>query len=212
METRMMSAPAPDIDTYLAAVPEADRAVLAELRRIIHDAAPGADEVISYGIPAVRFHGPLVAFSAAKGHASLHLMSVAVKKAHEAGIAPLGTTAATVHFPYDKPLPAALVKMLVRARVAENLEREAHSTKKTPAPRRARNPMPVSVKAALEESGLMAAYDRRPPYQQNDYLGWIDHAKREETKAQRLMQMLDELKAGNVYMKMKWNAKSKGGE
>ena len=108
----------------------------------IHDAAPGADEVISYGIPTFRFHGPLVAFSAAKGHASLHLMSVAVKKAHEAEIAPYGTTAATVHFPYDKPLPAALVKTLVRARVAENLEREAHPKKKDPATRRARNPMP----------------------------------------------------------------------
>jgi uncharacterized protein YdhG (YjbR/CyaY superfamily) len=212
METRGKSVTAPDIDGYLASVPEADRAVLAELRRIIHDAAPGADEVISYGIPTVRFHGPLVAFSEAKGHASLHLMSVAVKKAHEAEIAPFGTTAATVHFPYGSPLPAALVKTLVRARVAENLEREAHPKKKVPTARRARNPMPGTVRVALEESGLMAAYKCRPPYQQNDYLGWIDRAKRGETKAQRLMQMLDELRAGNVYMKMKWNAKSSGGE
>jgi uncharacterized protein YdhG (YjbR/CyaY superfamily) len=212
MKTGTMSDPAPDIDGYLASVPEADRAVLAELRRIIHDTVPGADEIISYGIPTVRFHGPLVAFSAAKGHASLHLMSVAVKKAHEAEIAPYGTTAATVHFPYDNPLPSALVKTLVRARVAENLEREAHPRKKAPAPRRARNPMPESVREALEESGLMAAYERRPPYQQNDYLGWIGQARREETKAQRILQMLDELRAGNVYMKMPWNAKSSGGE
>jgi uncharacterized protein YdeI (YjbR/CyaY-like superfamily) len=65
-------------------------------------------------------------------------------------------------------------------------------------------PMPDAVRAALKQRGLMAAYDARPAYQRNDYLGWIARAKREETKARRLAQMLDELEGGGVYMNMAW--------
>ena len=63
-------------------------------------------------------------------------------------------------------------------------------------------PMPQFVAEALERYGLMAAYKNRPPYQRNDYLGWINRAKRAETKEKRLNQMLDELRHGGVYMKM----------
>jgi uncharacterized protein YdeI (YjbR/CyaY-like superfamily) len=66
------------------------------------------------------------------------------------------------------------------------------------------NDMPDFVRDALLEHKLMDAYDRRPPYQRNDYLGWIIRAKRPETKRKRLAQMLDELKAGDKYMKMDW--------
>lgn len=62
--------------------------------------------------------------------------------------------------------------------------------------------MPPFVRSALREMGLLAAYQDRPPYQRNDYLGWINRAKREETKQKRLNQMLDELRRGDVYMKM----------
>lgn len=67
--------------------------------------------------------------------------------------------------------------------------------------------MPDHVAAALEAKGLRAAYDQRPWYQRNDYLGWISRAKREETRDKRLQQMLDELRTGNVYMKMNWRPK-----
>jgi uncharacterized protein YdeI (YjbR/CyaY-like superfamily) len=62
--------------------------------------------------------------------------------------------------------------------------------------------MPDFVKTALEERNLMNAFNERPAYQQNDYIGWISRAKRQETKLKRLQQMLDELKQGGVYMKM----------
>lgn len=65
-----------------------------------------------------------------------------------------------------------------------------------------KHPLSDFVQAALIERGLMNAYRERPAYQQNDYLGWIAKAKREETKLKRLAQMLDELEAGGVYMKM----------
>ena len=69
--------------------------------------------------------------------------------------------------------------------------------------------MPDFIKEALEERGLMNAYLNRPPYQQNDYIGWITRAKRSETALKRLNQMLDELKRGGVYMKMNHPASRK---
>ena len=69
-------------------------------------------------------------------------------------------------------------------------------------------PMPDNVRAALRAEGLQARYEARPWYQRNDYLGWIGRAKREETRQKRIRQMLDELAAGDVYMKMAWSAQA----
>lgn len=69
-------------------------------------------------------------------------------------------------------------------------------------------PMSDNVKSALDEQGLMSAYKSRPAYQQNDYLGWIDRAKRQATKDKRLQQMLDELRQGDVYMNMDYSPKN----
>ena len=69
--------------------------------------------------------------------------------------------------------------------------------------KRPRYPMPDFVRQALDERGLMEAYHKRPAYQQNDYVGWINRAKRRETKEKRLRQMLEELEKDGVYMKMK---------
>ena len=63
-------------------------------------------------------------------------------------------------------------------------------------------PMPAFVKQALEGRGLMDEYIERPAYQQNDYIGWISRAKRQETKEKRLQQMLEEHEKGGVYMNM----------
>ena len=63
-------------------------------------------------------------------------------------------------------------------------------------------PMPEDVRLAIEERGVRAEYDARPWYQRNDYLAWIGRAKRADTRARRLGQMLDELEQGGVYMRM----------
>jgi hypothetical protein len=70
---------------------------------------------------------------------------------------------------------------------------------------RPRYEMPDFFREALISRGLMDAYLVRPPYQQNDYIGWVTRAKLEATKQKRLNQMLEELERGGVYMKMKWN-------
>ncbi|MDO8264368.1 MAG: YdeI/OmpD-associated family protein [Gallionella sp.] len=77
--------------------------------------------------------------------------------------------------------------------------------------KRAKNPMPAFVRSALNERVLMEAYRARPPYQQNDYLGWIARAKLEATKLKRLDQMLQELQGGNLYMNMAWKPRAERG-
>jgi len=62
--------------------------------------------------------------------------------------------------------------------------------------------MPDDVRSALIERGVLDDYAARPAYQRNDYLGWIDGARRDDTRRRRIDQMLDELERGGVYMKM----------
>jgi uncharacterized protein YdeI (YjbR/CyaY-like superfamily) len=69
---------------------------------------------------------------------------------------------------------------------------------------RTRYPVPDYIREALNERNLMDAYRERPDYQQNDYIGWLTRAKREETRQKRLTQMLEELEGGKLYMNMKW--------
>lgn len=64
------------------------------------------------------------------------------------------------------------------------------------------HPVPEFVRDALIREALMDAYYERPGYQQNDYIGWINSAKRRDTKEKRLAQMLEELRRGGIYMKM----------
>jgi len=64
--------------------------------------------------------------------------------------------------------------------------------------------MPKNIRALLLKHGLLKLYNARPPYQRNDYLGWISGAKLETTREKRINQMLEELKEGDRYMKMRW--------
>ena len=115
-----MSPAVQTVDAYLAAVPEDARATLETLRGQITAAAPGVEEIISYQIPTFTLGGPLVAFSAAKNHCSLHLLSPALMERIKDDLQRYDTTKATIRFAPGKPLPAVLVTKLVRARIAEN--------------------------------------------------------------------------------------------
>jgi uncharacterized protein YdhG (YjbR/CyaY superfamily) len=96
------------------------RGALENLRKMIKAAVPQATETISYRIPTFKHQGPLVAFSAATKHCAFHLMSPSLMEARKEELKGYDTTTATIRFTPDKPLPAALVKDLVKARIAEN--------------------------------------------------------------------------------------------
>jgi len=108
------------IDQYLAALSDDKRTALEKLRKIIRAAAPNAEECISYQLPAFRLNGMLVAFGATANHCAFYPMSSSTVEAHKAELKDYDTSKGTIRFPADKPLPAALVRKLVKARIAEN--------------------------------------------------------------------------------------------
>jgi uncharacterized protein YdhG (YjbR/CyaY superfamily) len=128
---------AKDVDAYLKSVPEPARSTLTRLRRDIKAAAPGAAESIGYQMPMYKQDGPLVSFAAWKDHCSLYIMSTAVHDAHKADLKAYDSDGGTVRFPAGKPLPVALVKKLVKARLAENAAVSAERAAKKAAKRRA---------------------------------------------------------------------------
>ena len=114
------------VDEYLASVEEPARGTLRKIRAMIQSAAPAeATETISYHIPTFKYKGGLVAFAAFSNHCSFFPMSTALMKALEEEINHYSTSKGTIRFPIDKPLPAALVKKIVRARVAQNEAKKA---------------------------------------------------------------------------------------
>lgn len=108
------------IDEYLAGLSPEHRASLQKVRRAVHAAAPGAEECISYGMPAFRLNGRLIAgVKAAANHCSFHPMSGDTVASLKTDLAAYETSRGTIRFSARAGLPATLVRKLVRARIAE---------------------------------------------------------------------------------------------
>ena len=122
---------APDVDTYLERIEQpAFRAALMSLRAVIRSAAPDADEVISYGQPTFKQHGHLVADAAFKRHLSFFPMSSSIIAEHASALAGFRTSAGTIQFSPETPIPAAIVTAIVQARLRENLASAAARKKR----------------------------------------------------------------------------------
>src|SRR5258705_4280972 len=118
-KAEVKSAPT-SVDNYLAEVPLEARATLEQLRKTIKAVVPRAVEVISYQIPTFKLDGRmLVSYAAFKDHCSF-FPGAAPIKAHEDELRSYKTSKGTIRFPTSKPLPATLVKKLVRTRIKEN--------------------------------------------------------------------------------------------
>jgi uncharacterized protein YdhG (YjbR/CyaY superfamily) len=118
-KTDLKSSPARNVDEYLAGVPKEARATLEKLRKTIKAAAPMASEVISYQMPMYKHRGMVVGFAAFKDHCSI-FPGAAVMDAYKEELKRYDTSKGTIRFPANKPLPATLVKKLVKARIKEN--------------------------------------------------------------------------------------------
>lgn len=118
------------IDDYIAVAPKEAQAALKQLRKTIKAAAPEATEVISYQIPTFRLNGALVGFAAMKDHLTFHLMNTEVLTEHAADLKGYALNKGSIRFQANKPLPATLVKKLVKARIAQNEGRAAKKAAK----------------------------------------------------------------------------------
>ena len=115
--------PAKNVDEYLAAVPEPAQSSLKHIRAVIRSVVPReTTEVISYGIPMFKFNGMLVGYAAFKNHCSLFPTGSGVLDQFQKELSGYRTSKGTIQFASDKPLPDALLKKIVRARVKENKE------------------------------------------------------------------------------------------
>ncbi len=112
-----------DVDAYIAGAPKEVRGKLKELRKIIRSVAPKAEEKISYGMPYYGYKGRLAYFAYAKNHIGLYAMPPIVKE-HETELKRYRTSTATIRFPLNEKLPAALIKKLVKAGVRRNEARK----------------------------------------------------------------------------------------
>ncbi len=112
-------------DEYLARVPEPARTTLSKMRATIQSVVPAeTTEAIGYGMPTFRYKGALVAFGAFSNHCSFFPMSAALIDQFKDDLLNYETAKGTIRFPLDKPLPTALVKKFVKARIAQNEQKK----------------------------------------------------------------------------------------
>ena len=110
-----------DIDEYIQSFPPAIQKILKQLRKIIHENAPDAEETISYGMPTFKFNGNLVHFAAFEHHIGFYPTPSGIE-AFEKELAPYKHAKGSVQFPLEKQIPYDLVKRIVQFRVKEALE------------------------------------------------------------------------------------------
>ena len=119
----------PDVDRYIAGFPDNVRELLMQLRAAVREAAPEAEEVISYQMPAYRLQGMLVYFAGYKNHIGFYPTSSGIK-AFKQELSAYKGAKGTVQFPLDKPLPLDIIKKIVAFRVAENLQKTGSKREK----------------------------------------------------------------------------------
>ncbi|WP_109709098.1 DUF1801 domain-containing protein [Faecalicatena contorta] len=205
------------IDEYIKAHPEQVRPILAKVRETIRTAAPDAVEKISWSMPTFWQEENLIHFAAFKKHLGIYPGDLSLNPFEER-LAGYHRTKGAIHFPYDKPVDYELIADITRWRVShvKGSGKQIDSKKKSNADintekmTRQIYDIPNFVITALDANGLWERYRLRPSYQRNDYIGWIIHAKREETRQRRLAQMLEELQSGDTYMGTPYNAKLPG--
>ncbi|MGZ7044415.1 MAG: iron chaperone [Methanobacterium sp.] len=112
--------PTKDVDEYISSAPKKHQEALKNIRNAIREAAPQAEELISYRIPSYKYHGSLVHFAAFKNHCSFIVVNKTILETFKSELEGYYTSGATIRFTALKPLPEALVKKIVKKRMEEN--------------------------------------------------------------------------------------------
>jgi len=122
-------AKANNVNEYISGFPKDVQGILEKLRTTIKKAAPGAEELINYGVPAFRLNGNLVFFAAHKNHIGFYPAPSGIE-AFKKELAAYEGAKGSVQFPIEKPLPFSLITKIVKFRIKENLEKAAVKTTK----------------------------------------------------------------------------------
>lgn len=117
---------AKNVDGYITGAPEKYQGKLRQLRKIIRETVPEAEEKISYSMPYYGYYGRLAYFALAKHHIGLYIPPPIIEE-HKKDLKGYGTTVSAVHLPLDQDLPVALIQKLVKAKARQN---EASKKKK----------------------------------------------------------------------------------
>ena len=125
MQVKRQSGEGKTVAAYLSALPKDKQAALERLRKTIRAAAPKATEGIIWGMPGFRLNGYLAGYAAFKNHVSFFPASAALLPQFAAELKNYSTSKCTIRFQADKPLPSALVRRIIKARIAENEARQA---------------------------------------------------------------------------------------
>jgi uncharacterized protein YdhG (YjbR/CyaY superfamily) len=115
------------IDKYLKSLPDQQRIVLEKLRQTIKEIVPEAQEVISYQMPAYKYHGMLVGFAAFKNHCSFVPWNSKTVEQFKEELNDFSVSKGTIRFTPEKPIPDALLKKIIEARVNDNLSKSKNS-------------------------------------------------------------------------------------
>lgn len=187
MKQATKNIPPATIDAYLNALPEEQSIALEDLRKTITSIVPKAEEVISYQIPAFKYNGKLVAFAAFKDHCSFFPLNSTLIKELSEDLKDYKTSPGTIQFTVDKPLPSALVKKIVEARMKEN---EAILLAKK------------EKKAAIKKGSSTKSSDAEKV---DEYMSKLEHPLKAEIEALRTI-----IKGANkkISERIKWNAPS----
>lgn len=118
------------VDEYLSALPTKTKTILKVLRKTIKQAAPQAEELISYNIPAYKLNGLLIYFAAWKEHVSIYPRTSGMEKAFKKELSGYEGSKGTVKFPINRPIPFSLISKIVKFRVQENLAKSRTKAKK----------------------------------------------------------------------------------
>lgn len=116
-----------EVKDYLALYPPAIRRLLVKMREVVRKAAPGAEEVISYGLPTYKLNGTLLHFGAFKGHIGLYPGPAAIEE-FAGELSPYECSKGAIRFPVDEPLPLTLVSRIVKHRIAQNLAKQKRNS------------------------------------------------------------------------------------
>jgi len=118
------------VQEYISLLPAKSKAIVKELRKTIQQAAPEAEEVISYNMPSFQYEGGLVYYAAWRDHISIYPRTAALEKALKKELAPYAASKGTLKFPLSEPVPFALISKIVKIRLQENIDKIKKKAKK----------------------------------------------------------------------------------